>query len=507
MDKEGTTRSAGRHGLHGDHLLLAVIGLGLIAALVIGEQYGRAGAALWIGVPLFATACTVWAAARGRLLAHMSLAVIAMAMVALHIHVGMGQNLYHFGVFVLLAILLVYRDWRVVVVAAGVGAVHHALFNELQAAGWGVSCFTEPGRLQVVAHAIYVIAQTAMEVWIAQVLAMEARQAGDVQDLVKHILAQNGRVNLSDARVATRTRLGAALAQALAQMRDAVQQVQSTAFQVRAGSNEIAAANTDLSSRTEEQAASLQNTGASIEGLVGTVKQNSDRARDANALAVKASDVATRGGSAMREVVSNMSEIAASSKKIGDIIGVIDGIAFQTNILALNAAVEAARAGEQGRGFAVVASEVRSLAQRSAAAAKETKELIGNSVERMQSGARLVEDAGRTMDEIVGSVNGMTGIISEIAAASREQLSSIDQVSRTVSEMDGVSQRNAALVEQSAAAASSMSAQAETLIQAIARFTLDEAPAAPQAAAAKQAPAGRRKPTLIAPALASAPTM
>jgi methyl-accepting chemotaxis protein len=462
-----------QHGIRGDHLLLAVIAASLLAAVAIGQQYARAGAALWIGVPLLAAAGAVWALARGTLFAHMSLAVTAMAMVALQIHVGMGSNLYHFAVFVLLAILLVYRDWRVVVVAAAVGAVHHALFNELQAAGWGVSCFTEPGRAQVFMHAAYVIVQTAMEVWIARTLALEARQAADVHGLVRHILSQDGRVNLSLYDIAPSTPLGNALAQALKLMHEAVRQVETTAVQVRSGTKEIAVGHADLSSRTEEQAANLETTGSSIEGLASTVQQNSGRAREASTLAVKASDVATRGGTVMRDVVATMSELSASSKKIGDIIGVIDGIAFQTNILALNAAVEAARAGEQGRGFAVVASEVRSLAQRCAAAAKETKDLIGNSVGRMQSGAKLVEDAGRTMDEIVAAVNGVTGIISEIASASREQLESIDRVSQAVSQMDNVTQRNAAVVQQSASAASSMSAQAEKLFQAVARFTLD----------------------------------
>jgi methyl-accepting chemotaxis protein len=471
--KKDSFSSADRHGLNGDHVLLAVIGAGLVAAIAIGSQYARIGAALWVGVPLLAAAGAVWALARGTFLAHISLGVAAMAMVALQIHVGMGSNLYHFGVFVLLAILLIYRDWRVIVVAAAVGAVHHALFNELQAAGWGVSCFTEPGRAQVLAHAVYVIVQTAMEIWIAQILALEARQARDVRSLVHHILSQKGQVNLSISQVATSTPLGNALALALTQMHDAVHQVDSAARQIREGSQEIAAGNADLSSRAEEQAASLESTGSSIEGLVATVKQNSERAREANTLALQASDVATRGGSAMRSVVTTMSNISESSKKIGDIIGVIDGIAFQTNILALNAAVEAARAGEQGRGFAVVASEVRSLAQRCAAAAKETKELIGSSVDGVQGGARLIGDAGKTMDELVTSVQAMTRIISEIAAASQEQLSSIDQVSHAVSKMDGVSQHNAAVVQQSASAAGRMLDQAEKLIRAVARFSLD----------------------------------
>ena len=221
--------------------------------------------------------------------------------------------------------------------------------------------------------------------------------------------------------------------------------------EINVGSHEIAAGNTDLSSRTEQQAASLEETAASMEQLASTVKQNADNARQANQLAASASDVAERGGSAVSEVVTTMHGISASSRKISEIVSVIDGIAFQTNILALNAAVEAARAGEQGKGFAVVAGEVRSLAQRSAQAAKEIKGLIEDSVGKVGAGSQQVERAGATMQEIVASVKRVTDIMGEISAASEEQSSGIDQVNRAVSQMDEVTQQNAALVEEAAA--------------------------------------------------------
>ena len=220
--------------------------------------------------------------------------------------------------------------------------------------------------------------------------------------------------------------------------------------EINVGSREISAGNTDLSSRTEEQAASLEETAASMEQLASTVKQNADNARQANQLAASASDVAERGGSAVSEVVTTMQAISASSRKISEIVSVIDGIAFQTNILALNAAVEAARAGEQGKGFAVVAGEVRSLAQRSAQAAKEIKGLIEDSVGKVGAGSQQVERAGATMQEIVASVKRVTDIMGEISAASEEQSSGIDQVNRAVSQMDEVTQQNAALVEEAA---------------------------------------------------------
>ncbi|MGZ3238168.1 MAG: methyl-accepting chemotaxis protein [Burkholderiaceae bacterium] len=242
---------------------------------------------------------------------------------------------------------------------------------------------------------------------------------------------------------------------------------------IATASGQIANGNMDLSARTESQAGSLEKTASSMEELTSTVKQNADNARQANQLAVSASEVAVKGGSVVTQVVDTMGSINASSKKIVDIIGVIDGIAFQTNILALNAAVEAARAGEQGRGFAVVAAEVRNLAQRSAGAAKEIKTLIGDSVDKVDIGAKLVDQAGATMQEIVDSVRRVTDIMSEITAASQEQMSGIEQVNEAVTQMDFSTQQNAALVEEAAAAAQSLRDQAGKLSQVVSVFELD----------------------------------
>jgi methyl-accepting chemotaxis protein len=246
---------------------------------------------------------------------------------------------------------------------------------------------------------------------------------------------------------------------------------------VKVAAQEIAMGNLDLSSRTEQQASSLEETASSMEELTATVKHNADNARQANQLAGCASEVAQKGGAVVAQVIDTMSAINESARKIADIISVIDGIAFQTNILALNAAVEAARAGEQGRGFAVVATEVRSLAQRSASAAKEIKLLIGDSVEQVAAGSKLVGQAGTTMDEVVISVKRVTDIMGEISAAGREQSAGIEQVNQAIAQMDQVTQQNAALVEQAAAAAESMQDQATHLAQVISVFKLDDQPA------------------------------
>ncbi|MEA9886107.1 methyl-accepting chemotaxis protein [Xanthomonas campestris pv. raphani] len=264
-----------------------------------------------------------------------------------------------------------------------------------------------------------------------------------------------------------------------AQLAEIVGRIQQSAVSINSAASEIAAGNQDLSQRTEQQAANLEETAASMEELTSTVRQNAEHARQANQLAIGAAGVASQGGEIVSKVVGTMAGIEASSKKIADIISVIDGISFQTNILALNAAVEAARAGEQGRGFAVVASEVRTLAQRSTAAAKEIKTLIDDSVERVTEGSALVHTAGTTMAEIVSSVQRVTNIMGEISAASQEQSAGIEQVNTTVTQMDETTQQNAALVEEATAAARSMEEQATQLTEAVAVFKIEEGKALP----------------------------
>ncbi|MCC2961173.1 methyl-accepting chemotaxis protein [Massilia sp. IC2-278] len=326
-------------------------------------------------------------------------------------------------------------------------------------------------RLQISLAIAAVLAGAGFAWWIGRRISAPLETAVSVAqtvakgDLTSRIEAQG--------RNETGALMGA-LRDMNANLVDIVSQVRAGTGTIAEAADQISAGNLELSSRTEQQASSLEETASSMEELTSTVRQNADNAREANALAQTASQVAGRGGETVGRVVQTMDAITESSKKIVDIIGVIDGIAFQTNILALNAAVEAARAGEQGRGFAVVASEVRNLAQRSAGAAKEIKELIGNSVDKVEEGSRLVSDAGTTMQEIVDSIGRVTAIMSQIAMASAEQSSGIEQVNQAVAQMDQVTQQNAALVEEAAAASDAMREQAQALSALVSTFRFEE---------------------------------
>ena len=334
--------------------------------------------------------------------------------------------------------------------------------------------------------------------WIVREAQRPLREA---LALTQRLLDGDLRVRAAGSAAGDSSALMTALATMAARLAAMIADVRAGAAGIATGTTEIASGNMDLSKRTEQQAASLEETASSMEELIATVRQNADSAHTASKLALSASEVAVKGGAVVSDVVGTMASINDSSKRIAEIIGVIDGIAFQTNILALNAAVEAARAGEQGRGFAVVASEVRSLAQRSAAAAKEIKVLIDDSVAKVDTGTQLVDKAGRTMDEVVASVKRVTDIIGEIAAASAEQTAGIEQVNGAIAAMDQATQQNAALVEQSAAAATAVREQAAHLGRATGAFVLaGDAPAASEAAPAatvRQLPAAKpaaRKP-------------
>jgi methyl-accepting chemotaxis protein len=342
--------------------MAAVLALGAIASIAIAQEFGQMGLALVSAGLISAIGFGAWMLSPGSLLSRLTFAFALTAMVALHIDLGRGTIEFHFGVFVVLGLLLMYSDWRPILLAAGLVAVEHLVTDRLQASGVGVYCTSSPSVLKVVMHAVYVILQTGAEIYMTVWLSRAAAQG---------------------------TASAAALTDTFGRLRAALATTQESAAHIESASSEIASGNADLSQRTEQSASQLQRAANSMEQLTSTVKSSAESAAGANRLATSAAKVAERGGEVVREVISKMEDITTSSRKIADIIGVIDGIAFQTNILALNAAVEAARAGEQGRGFAVVATEVRSLAQRSATAAREIKSLIGASVENVDAGSRL----------------------------------------------------------------------------------------------------------------------
>ncbi len=330
--------------------------------------------------------------------------------------------------------------------------------------------FLKARLLIIVAIAISIAIGFIMAIWLARIVSKPLQNAVGLAQSI----AAGDLTNKIEAESTCETgQLIRALADMNTSLLNVVTEVRAGTEQINHAATEIASGNLDLSSRTEEQASSLEETASSMEEITATVKHNSENAKQANVLSQTATSIAEKGGTVVSEVVSTMTSINESSKKIVDIISVIDGIAFQTNILALNAAVEAARAGEQGRGFAVVASEVRSLAQRSASAAKEIKELINDSVEKVSQGTRLVDTAGSTMQEVVESVKRVSDIISEITAAGQEQTSGIEQVNQAIIQMDGVTQQNSALVEEAAAAAATLQEQSANLVQVVSVFKLD----------------------------------
>jgi methyl-accepting chemotaxis protein len=376
-------------------------------------------------------------------------------------------------------------------------ALRSFLLKELEASEKAKTAFEQQlaGSIQKTRYTVVAVSVVAVLLCVAlswmlfrSVLQQLGGEPGYAVSVSNHIAGGDLTMEVEVAREDGSASLLAGMKQMQENLRSMVLQIKSATDAISLASSEISRGNADLSQRTEEQASSLEETASSMEELTSTVKQNAENSRQANQFAAQASEVAVKGGAVVDRVVTTMSSINESSRKIVDIISVIDGIAFQTNILALNAAVEAARAGEQGRGFAVVAAEVRTLAQRSAAAAKEIKKLIDDSVHNVEDGTELVDEAGKTMLEIVAAVKRVTDIMGEISAASEEQSSGIAQVSQAVTQMDRTTQQNAALVEQAAAAAESMQTQAQNLVQAVAVFKLAEG-----------ADAGVRRPALAEP--------
>ncbi|MGF6569145.1 methyl-accepting chemotaxis protein [Paraburkholderia sp. GAS333] len=442
-----------------------------LVALAIGQYYGDLQLAIIIGAVVIAAASLAFCLLRGSFAARAVLTVCNVCLVALHIQLGRGTTEFHFGVFVLLGLLLVYRDWRVLVLAAALFAIHHLVFDRLQALSFNVYCTTQPNILVVILHAGYVVGQTAIEVYLARKLNQAAVEASDLLSLVRAV-DQGELICLDVENIHVEAPTARALKRAVLNIGEAIREVSVATSSIENASSEIVLGNNYLSQRTSEQANSLQQTAESMERLTGSVTDTAQTAEQASLVARSASSAALDGGKAVGRVVATMNEISQSSERIGVISSVVDSIAFQTNILALNAAVEAARAKDQGRGFSVVAAEVRMLAQRSATAAKEIKDLIDDSRKRVDVGVDLVHETGGSIEELVHQASRVSELIGTISVASEQQTSGITQVSVAMNQLDNVTQQNAALVEQSAAATESLKDQATRLKEVVGSFVL-----------------------------------
>jgi len=461
VDVDTSSRGDAR-SFKGDQILLAMILISSLLALVLGSQLADW---LWVisSVAVLAGgALTTYLALRGSLSSRLLLTSIMAFTVMLQIQLAQGVIQYHFGVFVTVALVMVYLDWRPIALAALLFVAHYLVFDRLLAAGLNLYVLSTPNLPMVLLHVAYVVIQTGLELALVASMVKVATEGKELHKMVELVNQTDG-ITLRLAGFEAKTGLGQALQRMLRRLDDAATTLHQSVARISIASSDIATGNQNLNSRTENAAAGLQQTAASMEELAATLAHSTSAANQAKAMANDNAVVAEKCGEVVSQVVATMADINTSSRKISDIIGVIDGIAFQTNILALNAAVEAARAGEQGRGFAVVASEVRSLAQRSALAAKEIKNLIGASVDKVEAGTLLVQSAGSTMQEVVTNANKVSVFIEEITRATSEQSISINEVTQAVTQLDRMTQQNAALVEQSLASSNSLRDQVTQL--------------------------------------------
>jgi len=451
-------------------MLFLAWGMWAIACL-IGWMMDSFMLALGVGGALAIVATLVRYLWPGRLITRLWFAFTLIAFSALLIQLGQGEVEYHFSIFVLLSALLAYRDFRPLLMGAATAAVHHALFNYFQENDlYGIVCFTHPGFHMVVFHAIFVVAQTAILIFIAHRMAADARAACEVAELAAWINREPGRLTLGQEDNQSTTPFARTFSSTLGTMRGTLNQVSEGVSTLLEESDSILQRNAALSQRTDEQANALAVAATAMEQMSEAATLTSEKAHAAQQLAQGANRVAKRGGENIASAVNSMTQIEQESQRINVILELIDGIAFQTNILSLNASVEAANAGQHGQGFAVVAAEVRILAGRCENAAKDIRQLISTSVERTHSGTEQVAEAGKTMQEIIQTINGLNDLVQELADMNDQQLTSITQMKDSVESIDSSVQHNLKHVAETLEVAQLQQRQAEAVQQAIAVF-------------------------------------
>lgn len=458
---------------HADLLMFGLVWGLFFIALGVGWAYDSLSVAIVAGGALAVISSIIKLLFPGQLITRLFYAFTLLGFAALLIQLAQGETEFHFSVFVLLSALLAYRDYRPVLMGAVTAAIHHILFNYLQENDlFGIVCFMHVGFHMVVFHAIFVVAQSAILIYMAVNMANDARSASEVAQLAAQINREPGSLTLTRSERASHSPFAQTFSTTLTTMRETLGKVSVGVAGVLNASESIIERNAALSKRTDEQAAALAVAASAMEQLTCAAALTCEKSHEAKQLATRASEVATRGGASINEATHTMEQIRDESQRITNILELIDGIAFQTNILSLNASVEAARAGTHGKGFAVVASEVRTLAMRCENAAKDIRQLISVSVECTRNGSQQVEHAGETMKEVIASISTLSQLVEELSVMSGQQSASITQMNESVASIDDSVHENVEHVAQTVQAARQQQRQADELQQAISVFRL-----------------------------------